>query len=363
MKVALTFSLKKGGGTPREGEEDKASEADSVPDDLYAECDTPETIEAIADALRERHEVVLIEADENAFQNLRQASPDIAFNIAEGLHGAFRESFMPCLFEMLSLPYTGSDPLTLAISLDKARTKEILSYHGIPTPRFTTVESPDEVTDELRFPVIVKPLREGSSKGIFNDSVVESKRALRERVDMVVTRYRQPVLIEEFLQGREFTVALLGNPPEIKCLPIVEMRFENLPAGATPIYSYEAKWIWDVPERPLEIFRCPAHIDESLRRAIEHICLRAFEILRCRDWCRIDVRLDSNGIPNILELNPLPGILPNPDDNSCFPKAARAAGMTYSELVNTVLDIACKRYRLPVHRQRILTSSSVFAQV
>ncbi|NWG12084.1 MAG: D-alanine--D-alanine ligase, partial [Acidobacteria bacterium] len=160
----------------------------------------------------------------------------------------------------------------------------------------------------------------------------------------VLDRYHEPALVEEYLSGREFTVAILGNGTEARVLPIVEIKFGSLPEGVNPIYSYEAKWIWDDCSHPLEIFECPARLTPELKAEIERICLEAYRILRCRDWCRIDVRLDGAGRPHILELNPLPGILPRPENNSCFPKAARAAGMSYNQLINTVLDIACRRY-------------------
>ena len=123
----------------------------------------------------------------------------------------------------------------------------------------------------------------------------------------------------------------------------MEISFAALPEGVNPIYSYEAKWIWDQSDNPLEIFECPARIEDSLRRQIEAVCLKAYRHLGCRDWSRIDVRLDGRGEPHILEINPLPGILPRPEDNSCFPKAARAAGMSYNQLINSVLDVALRR--------------------
>jgi len=185
-----------------------------------------------------------------------------------------------------------------------------------------------------------------SRKGIFNSSVVENNRELLSEIERVLRTYNEPALVEEFLPGREFTVAILGNGKEAKVLPIIEIKFDSLPTEAKPIYSFEAKWIWDTPEKPLDIFQCPAEIDDKLKEMIEKIALSTFKILRCRDWCRIDMRLDKNGIPNILEVNPLPGILPNPEDNSCFPKAARAAGLTYNQMINEVLNTALKRYRM-----------------
>jgi D-alanine-D-alanine ligase len=169
---------------------------------------------------------------------------------------------------------------------------------------------------------------------------------MRERVSWLLDRYREPALVEEYLSGREFTVAILGNGDQARALPIVEIKFDSLPKGVNPIYSYEAKWIWDDTSKPLEIFQCPAELASALRAEIERICLMAYRIVRCRDWCRIDVRLDADNRPHIMELNPLPGILPRPEHNSCFPKAARAAGLTYNQLINTVLDSACRRYGL-----------------
>lgn len=337
MKVALTYNIKK-----QEAEK-------SLPPDFFAEWDDEETIEAVRLALAKRHNVVMIEADEDAYLKLKKEKPQIVFNIAEGLWGESRESQIPAMLDMLRIPYTGAGPLALAICLDKARTKEILSYHGIPTARFCVVTAPGadlRTPDAFSFPLIVKPLYEGSSKGIRNNSIVSTAAELRERAEWLLMEYKQPALVEEFLEGREFTVAMIGNGVDLKALPIVEINYSSLPAGVNPIYSYEAKWIWDTPDNPLEIFKCPADIDVALKRNIETICTDAFNALDIKDWCRIDVRLDSQGNPNILEINPLPGILPDPKSNSCFPKAARAAGMDYDKTINTVLDIACKRHGL-----------------
>jgi len=313
--------------------------------DTYAEWDTEETILAVKAALEERHKVSLIEANKHAYHQFLQMNPDIVFNIAEGLAGASREAQIPSILEMLQIPYTGSDPLTLAICLDKSRTKEILSYYNIPTPTFFVAKSPIELAQhQTSFPLIVKPLYEGSSKGIYNSSVVLNENELRTEVDRILTNYDQPALIEQFLTGREFTVAMIGNSPSVQVLPIIELRFDSLPSNVNPIYSYEAKWIWDTVDNPIDVHECPAKIGTNLQNQIESVCRKAFEILRCRDWCRIDVRLDENGIPNILELNPLPGILPNPEEHSCFPLAARTAGMDYSEMINSVLGVAIKRY-------------------
>lgn len=313
--------------------------------DTYAEWDTQETIDAVKAALEQRHRVSLIEANEEAYEKFRELQPEIVFNIAEGWRGASREAQIPAMLEMLGIPYTGSDPITLGICLDKSRAKEILSYYKIPTPEFSVISSLKDLSHRsFSFPSIVKPLHEGSSKGIFNTSVVRDLSALKAEIEKIVVGYNQPALVERFLPGREFTVALLGNPPSVRCLPIVEIRFDSLPEGVNPIYSYEAKWIWDQLEHPIDVHECPARIGPDLQQRIESICIQAYTVLGCRDWCRIDVRLDGNGDPHIIELNPLPGILPNPDEHSCFPDAARAAGIDYNGMINAVLDAAVRRY-------------------
>lgn len=357
MHVALVYNLKKDAPLSEEKSSDPSSQnifdvstqvrAQSISADTYAEWDTIETITAVRDSLALYHSIDMIEADIDAFEKLRAVRPEIVFNIAEGWFGASREAQIPAMLEMLQIPYSGSDPLTLAVCLDKSRAKEILSHYSIPTPKFFVLHSAEEIPKVPPFlPAMVKPLFEGSSKGIFNASLVKTADELRVQAAQVLSMYAQPVLVEEYLPGREFTVAMLGNGQDARVLPIVEIKFDSLPAGVNPIYSYEAKWIWDEASNPLEIFECPAKLTSRLQSEIERICRATYNTLRCRDWSRIDVRCDASGAPHIIEVNPLPGILPNPEENSCYPKAARAAGISYQELLNSVLDEACKRQGL-----------------
>ncbi len=293
------------------------------------------------------HDVSMIEADENAFEKFKSVQPEIVFNVAECAHGTSREAQIPAMLDMLKIPYTGSDPLTLTTCLDKARTKEILSYHKIPTSKFLLIETLEDIDKfDLKFPVMIKPVAEGSSKGIFNSSLVKNIDELRERLQANLSAYNQPFLVEEFLPGREFTVAILGNNSDTEVLPVIEINLHELPKDLAPIYSYEAKWIADTREKPLNIFTCPAKIDAGLYKKIEETALKTYRVLRCRDWSRIDIRLDEAGVPNIIEVNPLPGILPDPKDNSCFPKAARVHGLSYQEMINKVLFTAAKRHNL-----------------
>ena len=343
--VAFVFTSKTSAlNSVIDGREREMGEEEDEPPDLLAECDSDETIKAIQDVLEERYRVYPIESGEDAYDELRRLRPDLVFNIAERLFGPSREAQIPTICEILGIPYTGSDPLTLGICLDKSRAKEILTYHGIANPAFWTVDLTDsEALHSVQLPAIVKPMYEGSSKGIRNNSVVTDLHDLHERVHEVLKQYHQPVIVEHFLSGREFTVGILGNYPDLEVLPIVEINHGMLPEGAVPIYSYEAKWVWDTKENPLKIFTCPAEISPDLVEAIKSLVMRTFHVLRIRDWARIDVRLDKQGNPHILEVNPLPGVLPNEEENSCLPKAARAAGYTYSGLIHRVVDEAFSR--------------------
>ena len=315
--------------------------------DTFAEWDSLGTINAVKNSLELYNDVTLVEADLSSFEKLKNLDPDIVFNIAEGFFGESREAQIPAMLDMLQIPYTGSDPLTLATCLDKARTKEILSYYDIPTAPFFIAYGIDQINNlKLTFPLFVKPVWEGSSKGIFTSSFVNNKKELYEQVDRIIAEYSQPALIEEFLSGREFTVAILGNGDEAQVLPIVEIDYKDFPEGFIPIYSYEAKWILDTKENPLDVFSCPAKLNPELETKIRQVALNAYNILRCRDWSRIDVRMNADNVPNIIEINPLPGILPDPKENSCFPKAARTAGISYDEMLNKVLLAAAKRYNL-----------------
>jgi D-alanine-D-alanine ligase len=318
-----------------------------APDDEYAEWDSAQTIDAVARALARYGEVIRLEADDDFPERLRAERPDIVFNIAEGLRGRNREAHVPAICEFYGVPYSGSDPFTLALCLDKARTKEILRANGVPTADWTLARDVGDVDRIVArgwgYPLFAKPVHEGSSKGITERNVAADADALRGIVLELLERYQQPALVETFLSGGEFTCGVLGNGAAARVLPLVGMNFDALPAGALPIYGFEAKWLWDRPENPLEIFSCPARIPDELRAEIEDVVLRAYAVLGCRDWSRIDVRLDAAGSANVVEVNPLPGILPDPADNSCLPKAARAAGLDYDALIGAALEAAAAR--------------------
>lgn len=336
MRIGLAYNQKP--------DSDSALDEPPSTSDVFAEWDDPATIDAVVQALGLFGEVVRLEAVASFPQHLARARPDLVFNMAEGLSGVNREAHVPAICEFLGVPYTGSDPLTLALALHKGRAKEILTQHRVPTARFAVVSAAADLDRvHLPFPLFVKPVAEGSGKGIYVNNLCKSAQQLRRRALALIEEYRQPVLVETYLPGREFTVAILGNGAGARCLPLVAFDFTTLPPGAPPVYGYEAKWLWDTAEHQLEIYECPARVPEVLAREVERVALAAYHALGCRDWCRIDVRLDARGVPNVVELNPLPGILPDPRLNSCFPKAARAAGYSYDGLIQEVVRVAWRR--------------------
>ena len=359
LKVALTYNVKQETDDSKNDLLNAARQSDASKyihrelvenyperiDDTYAEWDSMETIDAVKSALEAGgHDVTLVEADVNAFTKIKDLNPEFVFNVAEGYYGASRESQIPAMLEMLNIPFTGSDSITIGICHDKSRCKEILSYYGIPNSKFFITEN-ILTESNLLFPKFIKPLHEGSSKGIYNSSLAYNLNDLNGEIKRIRESYNQPALVENFIGGKEFTVAMLGNGKGVKVLPIVEMNLDFVPEGFNKIYSYEVKWFFDTRENQLDIFTCPAEIDKTLYKQIENVCKQAYNVLRIRDWARIDVRLDENNVPNIIEINPLPGILPDPRDNSCYPKAASEAGMNYNAMINAVINEAGKRVK------------------
>jgi D-alanine-D-alanine ligase-like ATP-grasp enzyme len=325
----------------------------SGPLDRIAEYDSEETILALSDAIRAGgHQVIPLEADESIAGKLMSVRPQIVFNIAEGIRGESRESHVPAICEMLGLPYTGSGPLTLALCLNKARAKEVLRYYHISTPPFQVFHSPEDKLDSnLRFPLITKLLHEGSSMGLSERSIVEDEMSLKYQVEHLVKTYGQPALVEEFIEGREFTVGVLGNE-EARVLPIIEVVFSK-PRGIVlfnpdnPVIPLIRQAKGDGVQLPSvhHYAVCPADTSEELAHQITQTALKAFRVLGCRDWCRMEMRLGHDGTLYVLELNPIAGI----DPSYWLPRAAEVAGLSYKDLVNEILDHALARAGLQVH--------------
>ena len=334
-RIGLAFNLKK-----EPGKNERF--------DRYAEYDDIETIGAIRGAIESAgYEVVLLEADNDFPEKIKKSVVDFVFNIAEGVNGQSRESYVPSVLDALNIPYSGSGVLALAITLNKSRKKEILNYYSIPTPKFQVFESPNQKLDhELKFPLIVKPESEGSSIGITNNSLVFNMETLKKQVSCVIKNNAQNALVEEYCDGREFTVGLLGNNGSARVLPIVEIDFTHLPPDMHKFESYESKWVYDSPESHADPLICPAKINRKLKSQIEKIARDTFLKLGCSDLCRIDIRLDSSGVPNVLDVNALPGLMPDLRSNSRFTRACYALGMSYNDMIGEILESAIKRYKL-----------------
>jgi D-alanine-D-alanine ligase len=261
--------LTAGGRTGTAANEHRPDDEPPSTADVYAEWDSAETIDAVASALSAFGDVIRIEADESLPERFRAERPDIVFNIAEGLHGTNREAHVPAICEFFAIPYSGSDPFTLSLCLDKARTKDFLTAHCVPNARFALIEDEASLAAFLgrrdwSFPIFVKPVHEGSSKGITEKNYVRDRDELEAQARFLLQTYDQPVIAEEFPPGAEFTCGVLGNGASAQVLPLVGMNFESLPEGALPIYGYEAKWVWDTPDEPLDIYRMPRS-HQSLR--------------------------------------------------------------------------------------------------
>ena len=282
----------------------------------------------------------LVEATENLPQWFLTHTVDLVFNIAEGLYGEHREAQVPAILEALGVPYTGSNSMTLALALDKAKTKQILASEGIPTPPWQLFPTPTTPFSScLQFPLIVKPNREGSSKGIWRNSVVGNESSLRHQVTQIYERYRQEVLVEEFIEGTELTVGVIGHEP----LPILEIDFASCKRSGEFFYSWRMKEFQGNASLGLApILHCPARLDQETTARVQEVALRAHGALGCDDFSRTDVRLRADGTPFVLEVNTLPGLSPL---DSNFPVMTTAAGMTHAALIQRIVQLAVVRYR------------------
>lgn len=306
-------------------------------DEHQAEFDSPATIEAIAAAIRELgHEPIKLEATRWLPSVLADTPIDVAFNIAEGLVGRSREAQVPALLDMLQIPYTGSDPVALALCLDKGLAKRVVELAGVTTPRGILMRRADErLPDDLVYPLLAKPVAEGSSKGVLGKSVVDDEQQLRALVDQIVRRFDQPALVETYLPGREFTVGVLAAGEQLRVLPAMEIVFTDS-SVEHPVYSYGHKTETETGVR----FDVPAQVDDALAREIAECTSAAFRALGCRDVARIDLRLDAQGRVHFIECNPLPGLSPGFSDLCVI---AEAAGIGYGALIGMILAPAIER--------------------
>lgn len=272
---------------------------------------------------------------------LKEEEPDLVYNLCESVnHESINEMHAASIYELLGIPYTGSDPLTLGTALNKVRVKEILAFHGLPTPKYQLVKSPIRISleDHLEFPLIVKPCREDASIGIEASSVVSSMTELRKRIRYIFAHFDQPALIEEYIDGRELNVAMLGNRRPI-VFPISEIDMSTLPSEYPRIVSYNAKWMKGSDEYTNTKGVCPACLPAGLEGRIKEMALEAYRIIGCRDYARVDFRLSKDHQPYLLEVNPNPDI----SDNAGFACSAKSYGLTFEELIGKIVECAMER--------------------
>jgi D-alanine-D-alanine ligase len=333
MRIGLTYDLRADYLAAGYGEEETA------------EFDRPETINAVESALRDLgHQTDRIGHGRHLVGRLAAGDRwDLVFNIAEGLYGLAREAQVPALLDLYQIPYTFSDPLVLALTLHKGLTKIVVRHGGIATPDFALVHEPEEAEQvHLPYPLFAKPVAEGTGKGITAASKIKDRDSLRQICTNLLARYRQPVLVETFLPGREFTVAIWGTGREAQVIGSMEVLL--LPGAEADVYSYVNK------ERSEEL--CTYRLgrpdeDEEVRRS-EEVALAAYRVLGCRDAGRVDVRSDAQGQPNFIEVNPLAGIHP---EHSDLPIICGLAGIPYRDLIDRIVRSASRRAKGTADRQ------------
>jgi D-alanine-D-alanine ligase len=329
MKIGLTFDLK-----------DTITSTQSCPKDALEEYDSPETVEAIANAIKSLgHSVVKLGGGKEFMSNILQNNVDFVFNISEGLgNHRSREAQVPSILEMLDMPYSGSDPQCLTICLDKPLTKTLVTAAGVRTPKWQLITDYRQLKEMICFdfplPAFVKPAYEGSSKGIRLGSRAETMVQIAELTTELLEQYKQPVMVEEFISGDEVTVGMVGNsPPTILGI----MRVVPKQPSSYFIYSLEVKREWE----QLVDYECPARLETDTLEEITNSSLKIFKALGCRDFARLDFKRGFDGVPYFLEINPLAGLNPKSSD---LPIMAYKLSWTYQALISTILNASLQRY-------------------
>lgn len=275
-------------------------------------------------------------------RRLKGREDGIVFNLCEAAFGnSCFEMHVAAMLELCGIRFTGSGPLTLGLALDKGLSKDILNSRDIMTPEYCVLnEPPTKLKRGLKFPLIVKPLREDASVGIDSGAVVSTMKEFKKRVEFVINKFLQPAIVEEYIDGREFNVAVLGNGKTMRALPPAELLFVDFPKDVPKICSYEAKWDITSPLYKKTVPECPADVPPSLAEELKNTALKAYEMMGCRDYARVDLRLGEDGNLKVLEVNPNPDI----SSNAGLARAANAAGLTYSKLIAGIVAAASERY-------------------
>ena len=312
--------------------------------DILAEDGIIEEIGAVEDAVRSLgHECCVMAIRDDILSVvhwLKEIRPDVVFNLCESVYGnTCWEMNIPALLDLVRIPYTGSAPLTLGLCQDKGKVKDILLSQGILTPRYKIFEREVEHIKGNVFPIIVKPLHEDGSLGISKESVVYDDETLCRQIQYIIDKYHQPALVEEFIDGRELNVSLMETNGTVGVLPISEIDYSEVPEGIPKICGYEAKWVTESPEYQKTKPICPAPLEWVTKRRVEHIAIKVFKLFGCRDYARVDMRVDRNGKIYVLEVNPNPDISPQ----AGLTRAIKVQGMTYADFVGNLLERALQR--------------------
>ncbi len=297
---------------------------------------------SVKKALGDIHDVKIIPLSSDVYHQIKAEKPDVIFNLCDtGFRDDYNlEPHVAAMFDILNIPYTGSNYFTLALCQNKARTKDILTYNEILTPKFQVFTAAErKINPELKYPLIVKPIREDGSVGIRERSVVANEEQLKEEIDHITTFYKQQALVEEFIDGREFNISLIGNKRPV-VLPISEIDFSQMPEHLPNIVSYRAKWVKQSTMYKKTPVICPANVDEKIAKTIEETARKCYKIFGCRGYARIDSRYDNQtGKLYILEINPNPDI----SEDAGITRAAGAAGMDYADLISRIIDFALEK--------------------
>ncbi|MDD3840845.1 MAG: ATP-grasp domain-containing protein [Clostridia bacterium] len=300
----------------------------------------------VQEVLSKKFKCTVVTADKNFVLRLQREHIDLVFNLCEGIRGQSRMAQVPAILEFFGIPYTGSSILGHTLSFNKAVSSEILESKGVKTPGFLSIYKEQDLAQlreaDIEFPVIIKPAEECSSRGIHQDSLVYDMKSLKSKVKEELAVYNPPIMINEYVDGREFTVGILGNRDNVEVLPILEISYDSIPDHLPKFSSFELKCHYDGHESE-DI--CPAILDDELEETIRQTAKKAYAILNVRDYGRVDIRL-KNGIPYVLEMNSSPGLERGYSD---IVKMAEAAGMGYQGLVYSIVDSAIDRYNLLDH--------------
>jgi D-alanine-D-alanine ligase len=307
--------------------------------DAISDNEIVETVGHVVKTLSRQHEVFPVRARPDLLGKITHTSFDAVFNLCEGFQGKVQgEHWMAGFLDLHGIPYTGSGPLSLGMCLNKMRTKQILVANGAVTPNYQVFHSASQnLSPDLKFPLFVKPVQEDASVGITNESLVNNKLELFKRVDYVNTHYSQPALVEEYIDGREINVAVMGNGPKAESLPVSEILFD-LKEGPN-IVNYDAKWVEDSPAYKGTVGVCPAELPPHVEAIVKRSALEAYRIMGCNDYARVDFRLRDD-VPFVLEVNPNPGI----NMDSGFPRSCAKAGFDYEEMIERILRFALERH-------------------